>query len=102
MRAVQSEQDSGTDRVQYFPIVIRLVDALRVSGVMAVLYGVFSMIALPRTPPKRDAENPLAFARAFGMLRHPGFAVVTLVALPISMIHSSHFVIPPLNRRGYK
>jgi nucleoside transporter len=69
----------------------RLADCLRVSGVMAVLYGLWAMVALPSTPPKRDAESPWAFARAFGLLRHRGFAVATLVALPIAMIHQVYF-----------
>jgi nucleoside transporter len=72
--------------------VARLADCLRVSGMIAVGYGLFAMLALPRTPPKRDAENPLAFAKAFALLLHPGFLVVTLVALPISMIHQVYFI----------
>jgi len=70
----------------------RIADALRVSGVAAVLYGLWAMFFLPRTPPSRDAESPFAFTRAFGMLRHRGFLVVTLVALPISMIHQVYFI----------
>jgi len=45
-------------------------DCLRVSGIMAVFYGLWSILFLPRTPPKREAEHPLAFLRAFGLLRH--------------------------------
>lgn len=67
-------------------------DCLRVSGVMAVLYGLWAMWALPRTPPKREAEHPLALLRAFGLLEHAGFLVVTLAALPISMIHQVYFI----------
>ncbi len=67
-------------------------DCLRVSGVAAILYGVFAMLLLPRTRPKRHAENPFAFAKAFALLKHPGFLVVTLAALPISMIHQVYFI----------
>lgn len=70
----------------------RIADALRVSGVLSVLYGIYCFTVLPKTPPKRDATNPLAFAEAFGLLRHPGFLLVTLVALPISMIHQCYFI----------
>ena len=69
-----------------------LGDCLRVSGVVAVLYGLWAMIFLPATPPTRSAESPLAFTKAFGLLRHRGFLVVTLVALPISMIHQVYFM----------
>lgn len=66
-------------------------DCLRVSGIIAVLYGLYAILVLPKTPPKRSAEHPLAFARAFALLRRPGFLVVTVAALPISMIHQVYF-----------
>ena len=78
----------GTERSD---ATARLADCLRVSGVMAVMYGLWAMFALPSTPPSRNAENPWAFTRAFALLRHRGFAVATLVALPIAMIHQVYF-----------
>lgn len=66
-------------------------DCLRVAGVVSVLYGVWAFIFLPKTPPTRSVEHPFAFLRAFGMLAHPGFLIVTLAALPISMIHQVYF-----------
>ncbi|MFA6044972.1 MAG: MFS transporter [Phycisphaerales bacterium] len=69
-----------------------IADALRVSGVMAVLYGVWAMFFLPKTPPTRSVEHPLAFLRAFKLLSHPGFLIVTLAALPIAMIHQVFFI----------
>ncbi|HYE01812.1 MAG TPA: MFS transporter [Phycisphaerales bacterium] len=68
-----------------------IADCLRVSGVLAVLYGLWAMLMLPRTPPVPRAERQ-ALARAFGLLRHPGFLVCTLAALPISMIHQVYFI----------
>lgn len=67
-------------------------DCLRVAGAVSVLYGAWAMFFLPKTPPTRSVENPLAFAKAFGLLRRPGFLVVTLAALPISMIHQVFFI----------
>ncbi len=69
----------------------RVADALVVSGAMSILYAGFCLRGLPSTPPKRSVEHPLAFARAFGLLRHRGFLVVTLVGVPISTIHSAYF-----------
>ena len=43
-------------------------DCLRVSGVLAVLYGLWAMFALPKTPPTRSVESPLAFANSCGLL----------------------------------
>jgi nucleoside transporter len=69
----------------------RIADALRISGVLSVLYAVYCLTVLPRTPPKNSIAHPLAFAQAFGLLKHRGFLVVTLIALPIAMIHQCYF-----------
>ncbi len=81
-----------------------LGDCLRVSGVMAVLYGLWALVGLPKTPPSRNADNPLAFAKAFALLKHPGFFIVMLVALPIAMIHQVYFFRtgPFIEALGYK
>jgi nucleoside transporter len=68
-----------------------LADSLKVSGALSILYGIFSITCLPKTPPSHNADSPLAFARAFALLKHRGFLVATLVALPIAMIHQAYF-----------
>jgi nucleoside transporter len=70
----------------------RVADALRVSGVISIAYGLYAIVALPRTPPKRDGVHPLAFVRAFALLRNPAFLVTTLIALPVAMIHQVYFI----------
>jgi len=70
----------------------RIADCMKVGGVIAVCYGVWAMTMLPRTPPTKNARHPLAFLEAITMLRHPGFLIVTLAALPISMIHQIYFM----------
>jgi MFS family permease len=70
----------------------RVVDALRVAGVMAVGYAAFCVLMLPKTPPKKNVEKPLAFVEAFGLLRHPGFAIIMALSLPIAIIHSAYFI----------
>lgn len=67
-------------------------DCLRVAGVLAIAYGLWAAVALPRTPPTHNREHPFAFARAFALLRHRGFLIVTLVSLPIAMIHQVYFI----------
>ncbi len=69
----------------------RIADALKLSGALSVLYAVYCVQVLPATPPRRLGVHALAFARAFALLRRPGFLVVTLAALPISMIHQAYF-----------
>lgn len=70
----------------------RIADALRISGVVSFAYAVFALTVLPKTPPKKSSQHPLAFLRAFSLLRHPGFAAVTFIALPVSMIHQAYFL----------
>jgi nucleoside transporter len=68
----------------------RIADSLKVSGALSVLYALYCFFALPKTPPKRSAEK-LAFAKAFGLFRKPGFLVISLLALPIAIIHMAFF-----------
>jgi nucleoside transporter len=69
-----------------------IATALQVSGIGAVLYGIWAMIMLPKTPPTRSSEHPLAFLNAFGLFKKPGLLVVTIAALPIAMIHQVYFI----------
>jgi nucleoside transporter len=67
-------------------------DCLRVAGILAIAYGVWAAFFLPSTPPLKTRQNRLAFAKAFALLKHPGFLIVTLVSLPIAMIHQVYFI----------
>ncbi len=69
----------------------RLADGLRFSGVLSLLYGVFAF-TLPRTPPRRDGVEPLAFAKAFRLLRQRSFAVLVVASVLISVIHQIYFM----------
>lgn len=70
----------------------RLVDALRVSAAISWGYAIFCLLFLPRTPPRADAVEPWAFAKAFGLLRRRSFLVVFLAALPVAAIHQIYFL----------
>jgi nucleoside transporter len=69
----------------------RLVDALKFSALISFGYAAFCFV-LPHTPPRKDAAEPLAFAKAFGMFRERSFAVLVAVSLPISVIHQIYFL----------
>ncbi len=70
-----------------------IANALRVSGAISVLYGLFAILFLPRTPPTRSVEHPLAFLRAFRFfVTKPGLLAVTIAALPIAMVHQVYFI----------
>lgn len=69
----------------------RLADALKFSALISFGYAAFCLF-LPHTPPRKDAAEPLAFAKAFGMFRERSFAVLVAVSLPISVIHQIYFL----------
>ena len=75
-------------------VTARLADSLRFSAVISWGYAVFCLF-LPHTPPKKDAIEPLAFAKAFGLLRTRSFAVLVAASLPISVIHQIYFLQTP-------
>ena len=69
----------------------RLVDAMKWSGTVSFIYAAFCLF-LPHTPPKTDAVESLAFAKAFRLLKRPSFAVLVAASLPIAVIHQIYFV----------
>jgi len=71
-------------------VVNRLADSLRFAGILSVLYGLYCL-TLPHTPPKKEVKS-IAFVKSFGLLRHRGLLVLTIVALPISIIHTIYFI----------
>ena len=73
----------------------RLADSLRFSALISFGYALFCL-ALPATPPKRGAAEPLAFRAAFGLLRRPSFAVLVLASLAVSVIHQIYFLQTPI------
>lgn len=75
-------------------VTARLADSLRFSALISWGYGLFCLF-LPATPPKRDAVEKLAFAKAFRLLREPSFAVLAAASLPISIIHQIYFIQTP-------
>jgi len=73
----------------------RLADSLRFSALISWGYSIYCLLLLPHTPPKRDGVEPLAFAKAFGLLRDRSFAVLVAASLPISVIHQIYFIQTP-------
>ncbi|HEV8600230.1 MAG TPA: MFS transporter [Gemmatimonadales bacterium] len=75
-------------------VTARLADSLRFSALISWGYALFCF-ALPHTPPKKEAVEKLAFAKAFRLLREPSFAVLVAASLPISVIHQVYFLQTP-------
>lgn len=79
------------DSVQ--PIAERMLDSLRVAGVLSVLYGVFAFFILPRTPPNPDAAGRKTFvlAKAMSLLGRRSVTALLLATLFVSMVHFLYF-----------
>lgn len=58
---------------------VRPNDCLLLAAVFSLVLGLFSFV-LPHTPPKREGVEPLAFAKAFRMLRDRNFAAFMLIS----------------------
>lgn len=69
----------------------RLVHSLIFSGLISLGYALYALF-LPRTPPKADAVEKLAFAKAFALLKKRSFAILVAASLPIAVIHQIYFM----------
>ena len=72
-------------------VTSRLVDALKFSGGISIVYGAFCFL-LPNTPPKRDAADKLAFKKAFELFQHSSFTILVISSLTVSIIHQIYFL----------
>ena len=72
-------------------VTARLADALKFSGIISMMYGVFCFM-LPHTPPKQDAVEKLAFKKAFELFNYSSFTVLVLASLAVSIIHQIYFL----------
>lgn len=63
-----------------------------VAGVISFLLAAYSWFCLPHTPPKRDAEEHLAWLKALKMLRSPFILILFIVTFIDSTIHNGYFV----------
>lgn len=70
----------------------RMIDSVRVAGVVSAGYALFCWFGLPRTPPQREAGKTLALAKAFSLVRRRSFAVLVGATLVVSIIHCFYFV----------
>ncbi|MCC7293992.1 MAG: MFS transporter [Phycisphaerales bacterium] len=76
---------------EHSDVVARLAHALRFSGAMSILYASFCL-RLPHTPPRRDAVEKLAIARAARLFARPSFCLLVVVSLAIAAIHQIYFL----------
>ncbi len=72
-------------------VTARLVDALKFSGGISIIYGAFCFL-LPNTPPKEDASEKLAFKKAFKLFQYSSFTILVISSLAVSIIHQIYFL----------
>jgi predicted MFS family arabinose efflux permease len=76
---------------EYADVTARLIDSLRASAVLAGVYAAYCL-TLPHTPPRRKADEPWAFLKAFKLLRHRSFAILMVASLLVACIHKIFFI----------
>ncbi len=71
-------------------ITRRLIDSYYAGAILAFVYAAYCL-ALPHTPPTRDARDRLAIGKALRLFRHRSFAVLVGAGILISAIHQIYF-----------
>ena len=72
-------------------VTAKLSDALQFSGIISIVYGVLCFL-LPHTPPKAGSIEPLAFRKAFQLLRYKSFIIIVIASISVSVIHQIYFL----------
>jgi nucleoside transporter len=67
-------------------------DLFLLAGGCSLLYGFFAL-GLPKTPPRKSAENPLAFLGALKLLKDPNFAVFLGIAFVVTTELQFYFLL---------
>lgn len=60
-----------------------VIDVFVLAGGISIL-AALACLALPHTPPAKEATDPLAFTKAFGLLRDPNYRVFFIIALIVA------------------
>jgi len=77
--------------VEHADITSRMLDSLKIAGVLCMIYAVFCWFALPPTPPVPNQTKKIVLIEALGLLRKRSFAVLMLCGLCIATIHTIYF-----------
>ncbi|MCX7925394.1 MAG: MFS transporter [Fimbriimonadales bacterium] len=59
------------------------IDVFALAGGISLL-AALACLALPHTPPSKEASDPLAFTKAFSLLRDPNYRVFFIIALIVA------------------
>jgi nucleoside transporter len=65
-----------------FPVE-KMSDCMTLTAIFSLALGVFCFM-LPHTPPQKEGADPMAFRRAFGLLKDPNFLIFMLIAFVVT------------------
>jgi nucleoside transporter len=68
----------------------RMLDSVKVAGVLAIIYGVYCWFCLPHTPPKRETKS-LALASAFNVYRQSSMMILLVATFIVGTVHFLYF-----------
>ena len=68
----------------------RMLDSVKVAGILAIIYGFFCWFCLPDTPPKEKTKS-LALLSAFGVYRRRSMAILLISTLIVGTVHFLYF-----------
>jgi len=60
-----------------------IIDVFALAGGISVLAALLSL-TLPHTPPAKESSDPLAFTKAFNLLRDPNYRIFFIIALIVA------------------
>jgi nucleoside transporter len=70
----------------------RIPLAMRTAGALAIVYAAYAWFLLPKTPPADSTPGRLFPIQALRLLRIPSVLVLTLIAVPVSAIHTAYYL----------
>jgi nucleoside transporter len=72
-------------------VAARMLDSVRLAGILAVGYGAYCWFVLPSTPPTESAGNP-ALLRAASLTKCRSIAILVVATLLVSPVHFLYFM----------
>tara|TARA_R110002072_G_scaffold13481_1_gene56782 strand:- start:257973 stop:259274 length:1302 start_codon:yes stop_codon:yes gene_type:complete len=68
----------------------RMLDSVKVAGVLAIIYGIYCWFCLPHTPPKSESKR-LALGSAFNVYRQTSMMILLMATFVVGTVHFLYF-----------
>jgi MFS family permease len=70
----------------------RMIDSMKIAGMLAIGYAFFCWFILPKTPPSAKNRKKLAFIEAMVLFKKRSFLVLIVMALPVSILQTFYMM----------